>query len=275
MKITSMGKSTLAFHANPKVGSVKAFGPVRGMKLIVLLLLAPISALADESGGGMQYGQCLARAQGDPEAALLLANAWRSKGGGGAAEHCAAVALVGLRRYAEAGASLDSLARSDFATTAATRLELYDQAGNAWLLAGDSGKAITSFSAALSVDPANADVLADRARANALAQRWAKAESDLTAALLVSPNRADLYVLRGSARHAMGRKAEARADIDLALRLQPGFPDALVERGISKFEAGDLAGARGDWQLVVSSAPGSAAAASAQQHLADTATPKP
>jgi tetratricopeptide (TPR) repeat protein len=244
---------------------------MRCLKFVVLLTLTPVSAVADETGGGMQYEQCVARAQGDPEAALMLANAWRSKGGGGAAEHCAAVALVGLRRFAEAGASLDSLARSDFATTAATRLELYDQAGNAWLLAGESGKAIASFSAALSVDPANADILADRARAHALMRNWAKAESDLTAALLVSPNRADLYVLRSSARHAMGRKVEARADIDLALRLQPGYPDALVERGISRLEGGDVTGARADWQLVVSSAPGSAAAASAQQHLADTA----
>jgi tetratricopeptide (TPR) repeat protein len=242
---------------------------MRRLIRLVLVSLAPLSATAAETGGA-QYEQCLARAQADPEAALMLANAWRSKGGGGAAEHCADVALVGLRRYSEAGAGLDSLARSEFSNMAVTRSELYDQAGNAWLLAGDAGRAVASFTAALAVDPANADLLADRARAHALARSWAKAESDLSAALLVSPNRADLYVLRGSARHAMGRKAEARADIDQALRIQPGYPDALVERGTARFEAGDLAGARNDWQLVVSSAPGTAAAASAQQHLADT-----
>ncbi|HUO89411.1 MAG TPA: hypothetical protein VMU08_09580 [Rhizomicrobium sp.] len=254
---------------------MKAFCLRGCTKFIVLLSLIPCCVAAAAPVGSVQYEQCLSRAQADPEAALMMANAWRSKGGGGAAEHCAAVALVGLRRYAEAGSMLDSLARSDFASTAAVRTDIYDQAGNAWLLAGQPDRANTSFSAALAINPADADILADRARANALARNWARAESDLTAALMVSPNRADLYVLRSSARHAMGHKADARADIDRALQLQPGFPDALVERGTAKFEAGDIVGARVDWQSVLSSAPGSAAAASAQQHLTDTAPPTP
>jgi len=214
------------------------------------------------------YDDCLSRAQSDPAAALTQASNWSKQGGGAAADHCAALALVGLRRYSEAASRLDALARSPFAADAARKTALFDQAGNAWLLAGRADSAIVSFTAALGVDPFDTDLLADRARALALKQNWAKAESDLSAALLVSPDRADLFVLRGSARHAMGRKADARSDFDRALRLQPGNADALVERGTMKFEAGDAAGARADWQAAMAAAPGSPAAQSAQQDLA-------
>ncbi|MEI9994262.1 MAG: hypothetical protein WDM91_06695 [Rhizomicrobium sp.] len=231
------------------------------------------AALAAPAAAASQYDTCLTQAQTDPAGALQTAGVWARQNGGAAADHCTALALVGLRRFGEAAAKLDALARSGFAADPERRMALYDQAGNAWLLASRPDSAIVSFSAALAADPLDADLLADRARAYAARQSWAKAESDLTAALLVSPDRADLYVLRGSARHALNRRPDARADFDRALRLQPNNPDALVERGATKFESGDLAGARADWQQVVSVYPGSAAADAARQHLADSAAP--
>jgi tetratricopeptide (TPR) repeat protein len=213
------------------------------------------------------YDSCLTRTQTDPGGALAFANDWDKKGGGPAAEHCAALALIGLHRYAEAAARLDALARGPFAADAERRATLYDQAGNAWLLAGRADAAIASFTAGLSADSFDADLLSDRARALALRQDWPKAESDLSAALLVNPDRADLYVLRGSARHAMGRRADALADFDRALRLQPANADALVERGSMRLESGDSVGATGDWQGAIRFAPGSEAAATARQRL--------
>ncbi len=240
------------------------------VKALAAMLFAAV-AVGAHAASRDQYDACLNRAQSDPAGALLQASNWSKQGGGAAADHCAALALVGLRRYGEAASRLDALARSPFAADPSRKTALFDQAGNAWLLAGRADSAVASFSAALGIDPFDADLLADRARALALKQNWPKAESDLSAALLVNPDRADLYVLRGSARHAMGRKADARADFDRALRLQPGNADALVERGTMKFEAGDAAGARADWQAVVSAAPNSPAAQTAQQHLADAA----
>jgi tetratricopeptide (TPR) repeat protein len=156
------------------------------------------------------------------------------------------------------------------------RTALFDQAGNAWLLAAKPDSAIVSFSAALAIDPSDADLLADRARANAMKKLWARADSDLGAALLVDPDRADLLVLRGSARHAMGRKADARADFEQALKIHPGLGDALLERGMMKLESGDVAGARADWLQVAAAAPGTAVGDAARQHLVDTEpAPKP
>jgi tetratricopeptide (TPR) repeat protein len=234
--------------------------------LAILLALAATPALAVSS----QYDTCMTRTQNDPAGALTMASDWAKNGGGASADHCAALALVGLRRYGEAAEKLDVLARSPFASDPSRRSVLYDQAGNAWMLANRADAAIASFTAALNADPFDADLLADRARALAMRNDWPKVESDLSAALLVNPDRADLYVLRGSARHAMGRKPDARADFDRALRLSPGNPDALLERGNMKFESGDAAGARADWQQVISGSPGSPAAQDARQHLADS-----
>ncbi|HJW42065.1 MAG TPA: tetratricopeptide repeat protein [Rhizomicrobium sp.] len=242
------------------------------LPLAAMFAALPFAALpfAARAAGPETYDACLARTQSDPAGALAQASAWEKQGGGAAADHCAALALVGLRRYAEAASRLDALARSSFADEPSRKTALFDQAGNAWLLADRADSAIASFTAALSADPYDTDLLADRARALALKQDWSKAESDLSAALLVSPDRADLYVLRGSARHAMGRKPDARADFDRALRLQPGNADALVERGDMKLEAGDAPGARADWQAAISSAPASPAADGARHRLADS-----
>jgi tetratricopeptide (TPR) repeat protein len=233
-------------------------------------ILAALLALAATPAMGLSspYDSCLARAQNDPAGGLAQAGDWARKGGGAGADHCAALALVGLHRYGEAAEKLDVLAKSPFAADPSRRAALYDQAGNAWMLAGRADAAIASFTAALSADPFDADLLADRARALAMKGNWPKVESDLSAALLVDPDRADLYVLRGSARHAMGRKPDARADFDRAIRLQPSNADALLERGNVKAESGDAAGARIDWQQAVSVGPGSAAAESARQQLA-------
>jgi tetratricopeptide (TPR) repeat protein len=254
---------------------------VRDAKYLCILLSVGIAALTIANAnsatapvaGKAQYEHCLSRASISANDALREALEWQKAGGGPASDHCLAVALVGLHRYSEAATKLDALAHGGFTSDPSMRAALFDQAGNAWLLAGRADNAIGSFTAALAIDPSDADVLADRARANAAQSNWARADSDLSAALLVDPSRADLLVLRGSARHALGRRADARADFEQALALRPAYADALVERGTMKFEAGDQAGARADWNATISAAPASAAAGEARQHLADTQPP--
>jgi tetratricopeptide (TPR) repeat protein len=232
---------------------------------------AQVSILDDSSIGGRdRYENCLLLTRREPDRALNAALDWE-KMGNAAATHCAAVALVALHRYSEAAIKLDKLAR--VTPGAADSAELYDQAGNAWLLARRPSDANVSFSSAIALLPGDADLLADRARAYALATNWRSADADLTAALAKNPNRADLYVLRASARHALGRKADARADIDQALRVQPDNADALEERGELKMEAGDSAGAKSDWQAVVAQSPHSSAASAARQNLASVVQP--
>ena len=242
---------------------------IRTLLPAALLLICGAGAATAPANERAQYDHCLARAASSGTEGLREALQWQQSGGGPASEHCMAVALVTLHRYDEAATKLDALAHGGFASDPAMRMQLFDQAGNAWILANRPDNAIGSFTAALAVDPTDPDILTDRARANAMKELWARADSDLSAALLVNPDRADLLVLRGSARHAMGRKVDARADFEQALRLRPGLADALLERGTMKLEAGDVSGARADWTEAVSTSPGTAAADAARRHLAE------
>lgn len=233
-----------------------------------MALAAGSSRLGDPTfAGETRYGRCLALAQEKPQQAYDSARTWRGEGGGAAASHCLAVAMVGLGHYAEAALALDALARDPVIDGAAHRAAIFAQAGNAWLLARNPGAAELSLSEALKFMPGDADVLADRARAKALRKDWTGADADLTSALARNPERPDLLVLRSSARRALGRTQDARADIESALRLAPGFAEALLERGAIKLDAGDKAGARADWQQVLAGAPSGAAADSARKRL--------
>jgi tetratricopeptide (TPR) repeat protein len=217
--------------------------------------------------GKGHYERCLYLVDRNPRGAYEAANAWEADGGGAPARHCAALALVGLQRYAEGAARLDALGRDVSAGDLVLRAEILGQAGNAWLLAGKGDNAIASFTTGLNYSINNPDLLADRARARALNRDWKGAEADLSSALGVYPSRGDLLVLRASARRAQGRRADARADLDRAVALNAGDADALVDRGSMKFEDGDIAGARADWQKTVASAPNSSAASEARGYL--------
>ncbi len=236
------------------------------------LLLAVLVAAAFPETAAAQavndYSQCVALVQRNPALAEESARAWQDRGGGVGAIHCSALALTSLQRYAEAARKLDALARSREIADNLDRADLFDQAGNAWMLAGSAGSAVRSFSDALAQNPRDVGYLVDRARAYAMMKDWSGANTDLSAALLKDQNRADLLVLRASARWALGRKADAATDIVRALELYPDYPAALVERGVMKFSVGDKEGARVDWKKAASQPGGSAAVEEARRNLA-------
>ncbi|HTT98770.1 MAG TPA: hypothetical protein VMF58_12025 [Rhizomicrobium sp.] len=226
-----------------------------------------------QSFAGDRYQQCVDATKSDAQGAYNRALAWHSSGGGAAAQHCEALALMQSQRYAEAAPLLDGLGQ-DKTIQSGTRAQLFDQAGNAWLLAEDADRADASFSNALQLSSGDVELYADRARARAMRKDWNGADSDLSAALARDADRADLLVLRASARHAAGHKADARKDIDAALNIFPNYGDALVERGAMKFEDGDARGATADWQQVVKAQPRSRAAALANEYLTETESPQ-
>jgi tetratricopeptide (TPR) repeat protein len=244
--------------------------------LMLLTLVTPPAMAAQSSvldsnaiPGKNRYERCLALAKSDAEKAAGAAEAWHEAGGGAAALHCDALALVALRRYLEAAEKLDQAAMAADPHNANLRVALFDQAGNAWLLAEQPEKAETSINSALALAPRDEDILYDRARARAANKNWPGAEADLTTLLAIDHERADAYVLRASARHAEGRKAEALADLGRAMQIYPDYPEALVERGSMRFEAGDMAGARADWTMAARASPNSDAGAAARARLAD------
>lgn len=200
-----------------------------------------------------RYNRCLVASSANVAAALADAEAWGKSGGGVPAAHCAALALVTLKRYGEAGTRLDRVAGDPAVPDVSFRAALFTQAGNAWLMAGNGAKAVQSLSAALALSPGDADLFADLARAQAMQRNWQDADLSLSTALNMSPRRADLLVLRASARRVLKRYAAARDDIAAALKLKPGDGAALVERGLLRQQLGDIGGARRDFQAALKS----------------------
>ncbi|OAI44308.1 hypothetical protein AYO42_00745 [Rhizomicrobium sp. SCGC AG-212-E05] len=230
----------------------------RMIAVIATCLLSLPARAADADS--VRYRDCLAVTSIKPAAALADADGWAKAGGGAPALHCAALALIQLKRYGDAGARLDRAASAAAVPDLAFRAVLFTQAGNAWLLAGNGAKAAQSFSAALALSPGDADLYADLARAHAMRRNWPEAELRLGNALQIAPRRPDLLVLRASARRALKRYADARNDVEAALKLRPGDGEALVERGLLRQQLGDLGGARRDFQAALKSGSDEAAA---------------
>lgn len=218
-----------------------------------------------------QYRACLAKTETNADAAYDDALIWRDRGGGVPAQHCAAVALAALGKYAEAATRLAALAEIPGGRAMAPAL--LAQAGNAWLMGDFPSNAVSVLNAALSAGPdrlapmEEADLRIDRGRAYAALQRWAEAEADLSRALSLDPERAAAYLFRAAARRMQNRLDLALEDLQLAVALDAKDPSVLLERGnvYRLMEKPELA--RADWLAAIALAPDSKAAEAARVNL--------
>jgi tetratricopeptide (TPR) repeat protein len=213
------------------------------------------------------YDRCMKLTRQDPAAALKLAQTWHERGGKHPADHCAAVALIGLKQYKEAATRLDALAQAMATAPAGLRAEVLDQAGQAWGLAGDSARAYAAAGAAVALQPKDPELLIDRAEAAASVGYFDKAIADLDIVLKADPNRADALIYRASANRSLDRLDPALADIEQALAQAPNSAPALLERGNIRRLKGDSEGARQDWERVGQLAPGSSLDMAARANL--------
>lgn len=242
-------------------------------RLAVLLLgllagIAGVTSAARATGDPTsEHDQCVAEAETDPQAALARAKQWSNSGGGFDADHCVAMALYDMKQYAEAARAFEKLARSMTNEGLADQARIFDQAGQAWLVAEQPRAAKTDFDAALRLTPNDPDLLIDRAEALAAAKEYWSAIDDLNRASDIAPKKAEIYVYRAAAYRALDALPLARQDIDYNLKLEPDNPVGLLERGNIRRLQGDVAGARGDWVTVTKIAPGSASAAAAAHNL--------
>ncbi len=248
---------------------------------------ADIDAVAEEQ----RYRDCLALAGRDPDAAFDRAFRWKTDGGGLPADHCIAVALISIGRPAVAAdrfrAMLEELKRGRGlppdplggpASIDLLAAQIYDQMGNAWLLADDPTQAIDAFDRALAILPAGyvrheLELYLDRARAQGLAGFYEDAIGDLDRAEAIDPERAEIFLLRASAERILGRHDDAARDLARALELRAEWPEALLERANLNAARGQFEKARSDWLKVVTRWPDHPAAEAARTNLArlDTA----
>lgn len=252
--------ATLSGHHNNTVS------PMPRLILLILVLLLPSGAWAQAIDGAQEYKACLTLAKKNPEAGWEEALAWQSLGGGEAARHCAAVALIGLGKYGEAASRLETLANESVREDSA-RAEMLAQAGQAWLLEGNILRADSAQRGALILAPGNPDLLLDHAVLLAQVNHYAEAVDVLSAVLRAQPNRVEALTLRGTAFRFLNNIPGAADDINQALKLDPDFPDALLERGILKRLEGDDKGARADWVRAIDLAPESETADLVRKNL--------
>lgn len=227
----------------------------------------PIPPVPPRIAQGEHYEHCLAMLPDDPRGAEMLAETWADSDGGAGAQHCLALARIALGDPAAGAMLLERIATAS-AAPAAARAVVYDQAAQAWLMAGDSPRAFAAATEAVTLSPDSPDLLIDRALAAEALARWQDAVDDLSRALEQEPHRPDALVLRGSAQRHLGRVAPARDDVEQALALDPDNAEALLERGILRERSNDRGGARADWERAIVLAPDSQAADLAQQNLA-------
>ncbi len=234
-------------------------------RLLPLALVAAAPDAAEEDAA--TYEHCMTLAKQKPGEAQRLAQAWHERGGAHPADHCAAVALIGLGKYREGATRLESLAAAMDKAPVALRAEALDQAGQAWLLAGDPVRAYAAAGRAVALMPNDPDMLVDRAEAAASVGYLDKAVADLDRVLKANPARVDALIYRASAYRALERLDPALADVEKALAEAPNSAPGLLERGNIRRLRGDRAGARRDWERVGQMAPGSQADMAARANL--------
>lgn len=227
----------------------------------------PIPPIPPRIAEGAEYERCLGMLNVDPEGARAFADAWVATGGNDGATHCLALATVQLGDPGAGAEMMDGLANRSQASPTA-RASIYAQAGQAWLMAGDPGRAMASTTLALAMAPDDADLLIDRSIASGTLERYADAVEDLNRALEIDGRRADALVLRAAALRHLDKLAAAQADVERAEALDPDNPEMLLERGILRQRQGNRLGARQDWERAASLAPDTATADLAQQNLA-------
>lgn len=217
---------------------------------LTMALCMPFAAGAAEMNHAREYARCMALAPSDPNDAFEMATAWKSLGGGDAAEHCAAVALLYSGQSEYAARRLEVLGETIVAEPE-FKGQILAQAGQAWLLHGDAPRAEAVLTEAVKLLRGRPAVLIDRAEARAAMADYKGAVEDLTNAISADPKRVDAYTFRASAYRYLDELGKAKADVEAALLLAPDDPVALLERGILFRLGGNDDAARADWLRVL------------------------
>jgi tetratricopeptide (TPR) repeat protein len=238
----------------------------------------PLDLLATTPEQEQRYTGCMSLARGEPLKALPMAEKWIGEGGGLGARHCVAIAMFEAGRFIPAAAQLEAIARDMGRERPGLRAELYAQAGQAWMEAGQAENAVAAQSRALDLKADDPDLWVDRGLSFAAMKAWPRAISDFDHALDLRARDIDIIVLRAAAWRNAGDVRRALEEAQYALRLAPEHSDALLERGFDQLILGNGAAANADFRKVIEIvAPGSDAARRAESGLRgvrpDDATP--
>ncbi|WBX84796.1 tetratricopeptide repeat protein [Sphingosinicella microcystinivorans] len=223
--------------------------------LMLMQVVAPLPGPAAPAGDRALYADCVRAANEGVPGAIDAATRWLNASGGVPARHCLGLAYMGANRPADAARAFEDAARVAESKGDASAAELYGQAGNALLLAGQYARAEVVLNNALVLaaqqGKAKGELLIDRARAREAQGNSTGARADLEQAVTLAPNDAAGWLLLGALARREERLDDARPAIANALRLAPNDPDVQLEAGNMAAMDGDYAKARALWNAAV------------------------
>ncbi len=231
---------------------------------ILSSLITPV--WAETINHSEQYDACMMLVRQAPEEAFDAGVAWKGLGGGEAAEHCIATALIAMENYKTGAEKLEKLADTS-RRSKEFKAQLLAQAAQGWFLADQTDRARAVVSTAISLDNTQADFYVDRAQMRAAQNSLRDAVSDLDTALVIDQSHIDGHIFRASVYRQMEEFDPAWQDVSKALALSPSHPEALLERGMLSRIKGDDENARSDWLDVISQNPNSLTAETARLNL--------
>lgn len=243
--------------------------------LLLVALCAGGPAMAQNSdpfGAGpdhlRRYTECMSLARRDPLRALPAAEKWMAEGGSMGARHCVALAMFESGKHVQAATQLEAMARDMGQERPGLRAELWAQAGQAWMEAGQAENAAAAQSRAIDLKASDPELWVDRGLSYAAMRAWPRAISDFDRALALKPGNVEILVLRAAAWRNAGDPAKALADAERALQSAKDHSEALLERGFARMARGDRQAASADFTRVLGLVPpGSDAARRAEAGL--------
>lgn len=237
---------------------------------LVIWMGANASAPAQQTDflSNREYQICLSLAVRAPEEAFEHSLRWHDAGGGNAALHCSAIALINLGHFPEGAQRLEDLARGMPDDTPPNVVaEILAHTSIAWQQADMLDRALETQNSALDLSPNNPDILTDRAITYFSQHEYWKAIDDLNQALFLAPGSAYVHALRASAYRYVDALDLAMEDADRSLEIEPDNPEGLLERGIIFRLQGNAAAARQDWLTLIRLHEGRPAAEDAKTNL--------
>ncbi|MEP6785342.1 MAG: tetratricopeptide repeat protein [Sphingomonadales bacterium] len=240
--------------------------------MIALLLFVEAAAARPVTSDQARFEACATLAETDPAHAVEQAGAWRVAGGGVLARQCEGLAFVAQKRWLPATTAFEAAARDADTHGDARATNLWMQAGNAALIAGDHARARAAFDAALARGQVTGlelgEIHLDRARARFALGDKKGARDDLDAALKLAPADPLAWLLSATLTRQSGDLDRARADIEQAVKRSPDDAQVQLETGNIAVMSGYDDIARTAWQTAAKLTPTSEAGKSAAAALA-------
>lgn len=211
------------------------------MSLILLALAAAPAGPVDTPKN--RYRNCLVLTRDAPARAVGQAQAWLGSGGGVDAAQCLGLAWSAQDKWPEAAAAFEAAARDAEARQDRRRGDLWVEAGNAWLAAGDPAKAGKAFEAALAahslIPQLEGEVHLDLARVAVSNGDLGGARLHADKGLALVPGDPFAWYLSAALARKENDLRRAREHIAKAVSLAPADAAILLE-------AGNIAGASGE-----------------------------